>query len=115
MDIKDFVKESLMQIAESINEANIELKDKGTYIPSGGIVGEGVLFSVIKGPETRHFIKVEFDLAVTLSQEQDSSGGGGLSIASLANVGIKREDKEGKEEISRIKFIIPMALPEKIL
>ena len=115
MDIKDFVKESLMQIAESINEANVELEGKGTYIPSGDMIGEGVLFSVIKGPETRHFIKVEFDLAVTVSQEHGTSGGGGLSIASLAKVGIKGEDIEGKEEISRIKFMIPMALPEKKL
>lgn len=113
MDIKDFVKESLMQIAESINEANIELKDKGTYVPSGDIVGEGVLFSVIKDSKTRHFIKVEFDLAVTVSQKHGTSGGDGLSIAPLANVGIKGEDKERKEEISRIKFMIPMVLPEK--
>ena len=113
MDIKDFVKESLMEIADSINEVNMELKEKGTYIPYGDMVGEGVLFSVIKGKETRHFIKVEFDLAVTVSHEQNTSGGGGLSIASLANMGVKSEDKDGKEEISRIKFMIPMALPEK--
>lgn len=113
MDIKDFVKESLMQIAESINEANIELIDNGSYVPTGNIVGEGVLCTVVKDSETRHFIKVEFDLAVTVSQEKNTSGGGGLSIASFAKVGIKGEDKEGKEEISRIKFMIPMALPEK--
>lgn len=35
MDIKDFVKESLMQIAESINDVNVELEEKGSYIPSG--------------------------------------------------------------------------------
>ena len=28
MDIKDFVKESLMQIAESINDVNVELEEK---------------------------------------------------------------------------------------
>lgn len=113
MDIKDFVKESLIQIADSINEVNIELEEKGTFIPSCDIVGEGVLFSVIKDSETRHFVKVEFDLAVTVSREHGTSGGGGLSIASLANMGINSKDKEGKEEISRIKFMIPMALPEK--
>lgn len=113
MDIKDFVKESLIQIAESINEANVDLKDKGTYIPIGGLTGEGVLFSVIKGTETKHFIKVEFDLAVIVSQERNTSGGGRLAIASLANVGMKSDSSEGKEEISRIKFMIPMALPEK--
>ena len=113
MDIKEFVKESLMQIAESINEANAELEEKGTYIPNGGMIGEGVLFSVVKGTETRHYVKIEFDLAVTVSQEQSSNGGGGLSIASFANVGIKSENKEEKVDVSRIKFMIPMALPKK--
>jgi len=113
MDIKDFVKESLMQIAESINEANAELKGMGTYIPDGGITGEGVLFTTVKGKETRHFVKVEFDLAVTVSQEQGFNGGGGLSIASFANVGVKSEDKEEKVDVSRVKFMIPMALPQK--
>jgi hypothetical protein len=66
-----------------------------------------------KNKKNRNFIKVEFDLAVTVTQGNHTSGGGGLSIASFANVGIKDENKEGKEEISRIKFMIPMALPEK--
>lgn len=34
MDIKEFVKESLLQLAESINEANAELEERGVYIPS---------------------------------------------------------------------------------
>lgn len=113
MDIKEFVKESLLQVAESINEANSELEEKGTYIPSGDMAGEGVLFTVVKGTETRHFVKVEFDLAVTVSQEQASNGGAGLSIASFANVGIKSDNKEEKVDVSRIKFMIPMALPKK--
>lgn len=113
MDIKEFVKESLMQIAESINETNAELEERGTYIPNGDMTGEGVLFSVVKGTETRHFIKVEFDLAVTVSQEHASNGGGGLSIASFANVGVRSESKEEKVDVSRIKFMIPMALPKK--
>lgn len=113
MNIKDFVKESLMQIAESINEVNAELEEKGTYIPSGDMTGEGVLFTIVKGTETRHFIKVEFDLAVTVSKDNKTAGGGGLSIASLANVGVKSEANVGNKEVSRIKFMVPMALPKK--
>jgi len=41
------------------------------------------------------------------------NGGGGLSIASFANLGVKSESKEGKVDVSRIKFMIPMALPQK--
>jgi len=35
MDIKDFIKESLLQIVEGIKETNEALKDKGAYIPDG--------------------------------------------------------------------------------
>ena len=89
------------------------LKKRELIFPNGDMTGEGVLFTVVKGTETRHFVKVEFDLAVTVSQEQTSNGGAGLSIASFANVGVKSENKEEKVDVSRIKFMIPMALPQK--
>ena len=58
-------------------------------------------------------IPKHLSLRLTQAPVPTTIGGGGLSIASFANVGIKDENKEGKEEISRIKFMIPMALPEK--
>ena len=40
-------------------------------------------------------------------------GGAGLSIASFAKVGVKSENEEEKVDASRIKFMIPIALPQK--
>ena len=42
MDIKDFIKESLLQIVDGITEANTALEAKGTSIPTTGVAGEGV-------------------------------------------------------------------------
>ena len=75
MDIKDFIKESLLQIVEGI-------------------------------------MRVDFDLAVTVTQSDKIKAGGGLSIASLGKLGASSEDASKNEEISRIKYTIPIALPE---
>lgn len=40
-----------MQIAENINEANVELEEKGTYIPNGDMTGEGVFLQLLKEQE----------------------------------------------------------------
>ena len=50
MDIKQFVKESVSQIVEAINESNPKLQSIGSFIPTGGMIGEGVLFSANSEP-----------------------------------------------------------------
>ena len=40
MDIKDFIKESLLQIVDGITEANKALEAKGASIPTTGVAGE---------------------------------------------------------------------------
>ena len=47
MDIKDFIKESLLQIVDGITEANTALESKGASIPTNGVLGDGVLWSVL--------------------------------------------------------------------
>ena len=113
MDIKDFIKESLLQIVEGIAETNEALKDKGAYIPTRMVVGEGVWVTLDKETNTtRHFMRVDFDLAVTVTQSDKLKAGGGLSIASVFNAGVSSEDASKNEEISRIKYTLPIALPE---
>ena len=42
MDIKDFIKESLLQIVDGITEANTALEANGASIPTTRVAGEGV-------------------------------------------------------------------------
>lgn len=72
MNIKDFIKESLLQIVDGITEANTALEAKGASIPTNGVLGDGVLWSVVKdGKKGKavHFMRVDFDLAVTVTQK----------------------------------------------
>ena len=59
MEIKDFIKETLLQIVDGVSTANEALQDKGAFIPTKGLIGEGVLFRVEEGNTTKHCIKVD--------------------------------------------------------
>jgi len=131
MEIKDFIKEALLQIVDGVSTANEALQKKGAFIPTKGLIGEGVLFRVEEGNTTKHCIKVDFDIAValTLTQEESTklegsirtSGEGKLNIVPLlskvglgvnANGAASKETKDDGQTIHRIRCTIPLSLPD---
>ena len=115
MDIKDFIKESLLQIVDGIKEPNTALEANGASIPTKGVAGEGVWCTLVKdknNPHTRLAMRVDFDLAVTVTQSDNLKAGGGISIASLVNAGTTCENSSQSESVSRIRYTIPLELPE---
>ena len=116
MEIKDFIKEALLQIVDGVSTANEALQEKGAFIPTKGLIGEGVLFRVEKD-------------AVALTQEESTklegsirtSGEGKLNIVPLlskvglgvnANGAASRETKDDGQTIHRIRCTIPLSLPD---
>ena len=131
MEIKDFIKEALLQIVDGVTTANDELKSKGAYIPTNNVAGEGVLVTLDrKKGGTKNHIKVDFDLAVVLSTADSTkvdgslktSGEGKLKIAPFIKIGmgagaegsVSNEDKNENQTIHRIKCTIPLSLPESL-
>ena len=114
MDIKDFIKESLLQIVDGITEANTALEAKGASIPIS-VGGEGVWATLVKegkDKHTKYIMRVDFDLAVTVTQGDNLKAGGGVSIASFFNAGASSEESNQSQSVSRIKYTIPLELPE---
>lgn len=129
MEIKEFIKEALLQIVDGVTSANNELKNKGAYIPTKNVAGEGVLVTVNhEKRETKNHIKVDFDLAVVLSQSETTkldgslktSGEGKIKIAPFIKMGmgadaqgsVTNESEDENQTIHRIKCTIPLSLPE---
>lgn len=131
MEIKDFIKEALLQIVDGVTSANSELKDRGAYIPTKNVAGEGVIVTLEKGKgETKNHIKVDFDLAVVLTTSDSTkvdgslktSGEGKLKIAPFIKIGmgagaegsLSNENKSENQTIHRIKCTIPLSVPEAL-
>lgn len=112
MDVKDFIRISLSEIIDGINGSKKALRERGSFIPTDNLVGEGVLFTSKDGNKTRHFIKVEFDIAVTISNNDELNAGGNISIVPFLGGKIKEGYTSKDQKENRLKFMIPIALPE---
>lgn len=128
---KGLYKGALLQIVDGVSTANEALQDKGASIPTKGLIGEGVLFRIEEDNTTKHCIKVDFDIAVALTQEESTklegsirtSGEGKLNIVPLlskvwlgvnANGAASRETKDDGQTIHRIRCTIPLSLPDSL-
>ena len=86
MDIKDFIKDSLLQIVDGISESNEALKAKGASIPTKNIAGEGGYWyakPVSKDGDIIRYLKVDYDIAVEFVLKRTGTSSIGFS-ASLA-------------------------------
>ena len=118
MDLKDFVKESLVQISYGINDANSELSGTGAIItPLNVIVNSenSQAYGRTGQPHSPHensrvVERGEFDVAVAAEQGEQTNGGIKLAIATIG-LGVGGQSDKSNRSESRIKFTIPVVFP----
>lgn len=106
MDLKEFTKQTLVQIVEGVAEANAELSN-GAYIP----------YHVPNNSKGRYIyddganvVDVDFDVAITATESEGANGSGGLKVVSFLNIGGAVESKTENQTISRVKYTLPLVL-----
>jgi len=119
MNLKQFISETLVQIAKGIEEANTQLKDSKAKINPPGIATGGQHDSAVYGflaeDEPDKFRKVvesiDFDVAVYAVEGTETKGGIGIMVGTIG-LGSHGKSESGKSSESRIKFRVPMVLPQ---
>lgn len=91
MELKEFIKQSIIQIAEGVLEGHKHV------ISSVG--GEGV---------EDEFHRISFDVAVVSDEQEKKDFGGKISVASLFTAGTESEKIEKNTNHSRIQFNIQL-------
>ncbi|MCW8879374.1 MAG: hypothetical protein OQK04_02305 [Kangiellaceae bacterium] len=117
MDLKDFVKESLIQISKGITEANDELSGTGAMINPLNITintensqAYGRTGKPTRKEGSRVVENVDFDVAVVAEAGAKTNAGLKLSIASIGLGADGQSNTRDKSE-SRIQFRIPVVFP----
>lgn len=118
LTVKDFVKTTIEQIAEAVNEVTegdspVTLNPLFTH-PDGGMAQFGITrisVASFDGPQAQNVSKhasiMEFDIAVTASDETGSQAEGQLKVVGLS-IGGGAEDKTQQQNVSRVKFSLPV-------
>jgi hypothetical protein len=96
MDLKTFVKTTITQIIEGVDEAIAALPKN-----SSARINPALSHANYSKPEN-----VEFDVAITVVDSSQKGGSLGIKVLSAAG-----ELKSETESASRIKFCVPVSVP----
>lgn len=101
MELKDFIRVSLEQIAGGVHGAQTLVQGLGGYVNPIYSRTDEVL---------KRVQNVEFDVAIVVSESSNTEGGAKVTVFG-SSIGGKVEDGNKAETSSRLKFTVPVQLP----
>lgn len=113
MELKEFIKTALIDIIDAVKETQDKVKDYATIVP---LVETGNKeASVLMNDGVAKISNIDFDVAVSSETKENgrNDAEGRIKVAGVFNIGIggKEEAEKNSQNISRIRFSIPVLLP----
>jgi hypothetical protein len=93
MNLKDFIRQTLIEIAEGVEASHEAVRTAGGQVAY-----------------TKGLAEVKFDVAVTTIAKDEASGKGGIKVMGIG-VGGEIGDSRERSEVSRIQFGVWVDLP----
>ncbi|TKB43975.1 hypothetical protein [Thalassotalea mangrovi] len=113
MELKEFVKETLIQISAGIKDAQEEIRNSGGVVnPAHREKAENTgdsHFGVL--PNGQNIFLVDFDVSVTVVEEAETDAKAKLNVASLLTLSAGGDSAKSSKAINNISFKVPLALP----
>jgi hypothetical protein len=112
MDLKEFVSDSLTQIAEGVQLAQQRGTTSGVWInPAGSNITPRKENPIIRTVHGEGYLNdVHFDVAVTVSDEKKGNAGAGLKVFGV-KLGAEGEASFQNAAVSRIQFSVQVVWP----
>lgn len=112
MELKEFVKEALTQIVEGVQESQDKIREHGGYVNPSIRIGKGSGQSHVSSlSDGQNIYTVDFNIAISVSENTGSKADGKLTVASVLSLGGGTSSSESNSTLSKIAFKIPLALP----
>jgi len=117
MDLKEFITQTLSQIAEGIADADESVSKFGGAVNPRDVIanktGEGpygYYAEDSKGSYRRGVESIDFDVVVSVEEGKETKGGIGIHVGAIGLGSAGKSDHSNSSE-SRIKFRVPMLFP----
>jgi hypothetical protein len=113
MELKDFIKNTLVEIVKGLQSANEALVGTSAFVASSNFTSPSQeWFGTLDAKNIHHYISlVDFDVSVLVQDLSEKSKGGNINVAQLISVGGNGDQSSKTEKENRVKFKIPLALP----
>jgi hypothetical protein len=121
MNLEDFVDTSLRQIIAGVKKAQEATRLPGKHPSEADVVNPPVMYGADPAPKGKYFATVgrnlvhfvDFDVAVTTDSTSEAKGGLSLRVAGIG-IGGGGGVSDRDSIVSRIKFQVPIVLPQSI-
>ncbi len=111
MDIQEFITEAVKQIVIGVSNANEEIVSYGALLPDTSCALNLENFQYYEEDGVRRIItEINFDIAVTVVQNKNSSTGGGIKVCGI-NLGADDSTNNSNQTSSRVQFKLNLVLP----
>lgn len=116
MDLKDFITETLSQIAKGVGNAQNEYQQLGGVVNPSGL--QQIVGDIPYGKATAlHgsailLCNVQFEVSLTNDTKNNSSGGIGVLFGAVS-IGGKTGNENSQISLTKVKFNIPVKLPSR--
>ncbi|MGD1046335.1 MAG: hypothetical protein ABR936_13580 [Bacteroidota bacterium] len=116
MELKEFVAETLTQLTQGVKQAQEQVKEIGgkinPFIMPMLIQKQQIdpRILILGGNVNETVFMIDFDVAVTVTEGEGIKGGAGINVAAI-HLGADTQQTSSNTQQSRIKFLIPIVLP----
>jgi hypothetical protein len=110
MDLEDFIRTALVDIAAGVALARDAVGEHGGVVGSMAAYGATTQAAIITDGDGRLMTTVEFDVALAETKGTDTKGGIGVFLGSVG-LGTQGASHGEATSHSRIRFSVPMVLP----
>lgn len=113
LELKDFIRETLAQIAAGVEAAQTEVRDAGGFVNPAHRVwkqdqDKSHFGSLVSG---QNIFLVDFDVTVTVVEATETDGKAKLNVAGLLSLGTGGQSNASSSATNRISFKVPIAMP----
>lgn len=114
MKLQEFISQTLLQIVEGVADAQKTIQGGGEINPHYWQAQRGDIakLKILESNNGKWIHLVDFDVAVTVVESTETKGGVGMVVGPIA-LGSRGQSNAENSTVSRIKFQIPVTLPQK--
>ena len=109
MELKDFVKATLIQIADGIKEAQTEV-DSDMLINPNGVASNNSGDKFLRTGGSRFVQEIEINVGITEIEKEGEKAGIGI-VTGFISGGAQGTSDNTNQVVSSVRFKIPVALP----
>lgn len=110
MELKEFIKTTLIQISQGVLEAQAEVKENEMIINPAGLGSNSKGNKYLRTDGWRYVEEIEINVGVTVIEKEGEKAVIGI-IAGILSGGAQATSDNSNQTVSTIKFKIPVALP----